>query len=300
MNKALLVDVGGTNMRYAIASKDSDDISDINKLPFDPNDFEIHLEQLIKENDIEILVLSAAGPKINNSISMTNRNFTFDANDIKNKFSLKECFLLNDWEAIAYSYDFVSDSIEYIKEGVQFNKNVLFFGPGTGLGAALSLDNKTVISTEIGNTTNSSLSLQKNYNIENANHFTLEDFVSGSAISNIYKIKTNIQMSSEEVYEKFRENDDIAVEVVNGFIKSLAQTLSDMALTYLPGNGILLAGSLIRTIYPNINKGQFIEIFTANKSDIHKNMLEMISIGVITKQRTPLYGNFHFYKELDL
>ena len=167
MNKALLVDVGGTNMRYAIASKDSDDISNINKLPFNSNDFEIHLEQLIKENDTEILVLSAAGPKINNSISMTNRNFTFDANDIKNKFSLKECFLLNDWEAIAYSYDFVSDSIEYIKEGVQFNKNVLFFGPGTGLGAALSLDNKTVISTEIGNTTNSSLSLQKNYNIEN-------------------------------------------------------------------------------------------------------------------------------------
>ena len=96
MNKALLVDVGGTNMRYAIASKDSDDISNINKLPFNSNDFEIHLEQLIKENDTEILVLSAAGPKINNSISMTNRNFTFDANDIKNKFSLKECFLLND------------------------------------------------------------------------------------------------------------------------------------------------------------------------------------------------------------
>ena len=83
MNKTLLVDVGGTNLRYAIASKDSDDITDINKLPFDANDFEIHLEKLINDNDIEILVLSAAGPKINNSISMTNRNFTFDANDIK-------------------------------------------------------------------------------------------------------------------------------------------------------------------------------------------------------------------------
>ena len=139
MNKALLVDVGGTNMRYAIASKDSDSISDINKLPFDSNDFEMQLEQLINENHIEILVLSAAGPKINNSISMTNRNFIFNANDIKKKFSLKECFLLNDWEAIAYSYDFVSDSIEFIKEGSQFNKNTLFFGPGTGLGAALSL-----------------------------------------------------------------------------------------------------------------------------------------------------------------
>ncbi len=300
MNKALLIDVGGTNMRYAIASKDTDGLSDINKLPFDSNNFEIQLEQLINHNHIEILVLSAAGPKINKNISMTNRNYIFDANDIKNKFSLKECFLLNDWEAIAYSYDYVSDSIEFIKDGAKFNKNTLFVGPGTGLGASLSLNNKIVLPTEIGNTINSRLSLQKNYNIENTTYFTLEDFVSGSAISNIYKIKTNNQMSSEEVYEKFTKNDDIAVEVVNGFIKSLAQTLSDMALAYLPGNGILLAGSLIRTIYPNINKEHFTEIFTANKSDIHKNILDMISIGVITKRRTPLYGNLHFYKKLDL
>ena len=122
MNKALLVDIGGTNMRYAIASKDSDNISDINKLPFDSNDFEINLQQLIKENTIDVLVLSAAGPKINNTISMTNRNFIFNANDIKDKFSLRECFLLNDWEAIAYSYDYVSDSIDFIKEGSQLIK----------------------------------------------------------------------------------------------------------------------------------------------------------------------------------
>ena len=300
MNKALLVDIGGTNMRYAIASKDSDNISDINKLPFDSNDFEINLQQLIKENNIDVLVLSAAGPKINNTISMTNRNFIFNANDIKDKFSLRECFLLNDWEAIAYSYDYVSDSIDFIKEGSQFNKNTLFVGPGTGLGAALSINNEIVLPTEIGNTTNSSLSLQKNFNIENSDYLTLENYISGSAISAVYKIKTNIYMSSEEIYKKFTENDDIAIEVINGFIKSLAQALSDMALTYLPGNGILLAGSLIRTIYPNIDKEYFKELFIANKNDVHKNMLEMISIGVINKQRTPLYGNFHFYKKLDV
>ena len=31
MNKGLLVDIGGTNMRYAIASNDQEDISKINK-----------------------------------------------------------------------------------------------------------------------------------------------------------------------------------------------------------------------------------------------------------------------------
>ena len=35
MNKGLLVDIGGTNMRYAIASNDQEDISKINKTEFD-------------------------------------------------------------------------------------------------------------------------------------------------------------------------------------------------------------------------------------------------------------------------
>ena len=44
MNKGLLVDIGGTNMRYAIASNDQEDISKINKTEFDTLDFETFLK----------------------------------------------------------------------------------------------------------------------------------------------------------------------------------------------------------------------------------------------------------------
>ena len=47
MNKGLLVDIGGTNMRYAIASNDQEDISKINKTEFDTLDFETFLRKLI-------------------------------------------------------------------------------------------------------------------------------------------------------------------------------------------------------------------------------------------------------------
>ena len=93
-------------------------------------------------------------------------------------------------------------------------------------------------------------------------------------------------------------NDADAVFVINGFLKSLAETLSDLSLTYSSGNGILLAGSLIRSLYPYIDKKAFIENFMANKYQSHKKMLELVSIGVITKERTPLYGNLGFYKNL--
>ena len=94
------------------------------------------------------------------------------------------------------------------------------------------------------------------------------------------------------------EKDNDAEEIINGFIKCLAQTLSDLSLTFIPGNGILLAGSLMRSLYPHIISDEFKDSFLGTKKGIHKDMLEMISIGVITKEKTPLYGNLGFYKKL--
>ena len=270
-NKLLLIDIGGTNIRHAISSSDSDDITNINKTAFnDMDDFEEKLKNLIYENNVDVLIASVAGPKVNNSISMTNRNYVFNSTKILNKFNLKECHLLNDWESIAHSYDYVKDSIEIIKEGETFNEIILYLGPGTGLGAAISINNKAVFATEIGNTTNSTEYLMKNYNIENDNLLTLENVISGSAISSIYKLKTNISISSEEILEKFLQKEPIAIEVINGFIKSLAQLLSDLALTFNTGKGILLAGSLIRSIYTIINKDDFYKSFINNKK-VYKN-----------------------------
>ena len=174
-------------MRHAITSSDSHDITNICKTAFtDMGEFEEKLKDLIDKHSIDILIASVAGPKVNNSISMTNRNYEFDADEISEKFNLKDCYLLNDWEAIAHSYDYIKDSIEQIKEGASFNKNTLYLGPGTGLGAAISIDNKTVLSTEIGNTTNSTKYLMENFNIESEDPITLEDVISGTAISVSY------------------------------------------------------------------------------------------------------------------
>ena len=62
MNKGLLVDIGGTNMRYAIASNDQENISKINKTEFDTLDFETFLRKLVVDNGIDTLIISIAGP----------------------------------------------------------------------------------------------------------------------------------------------------------------------------------------------------------------------------------------------
>ena len=298
MSKILLVDVGGTNIRYAVYDSESPDINDVHKTKFETKVFEEILKKIIDVNNVDQLVISAAGPKIDNTISMTNKNFVLNSDELRKKFNLKKCYLLNDWEAIAYSYDYVFDKIKFIKNGKKFNNQILFLGPGTGLGAALLIDNKIVVSTEIGNTGNTTQFLRTNFNFEIPENITLEEIISGTGISNLYKFKTGMTLSAEEILSKYLEDDQESIDVINGFIKCLAQTLSDLSLTFLPGNGILLAGSLMRSLYQFIDTKEFKENFVGVKKGVHKEILDMISVGIITKERTPLYGNLSFYRRL--
>jgi len=298
MDKLLLIDIGGTHIRHAVASANSNEITNINKDLFSTSNFENIVQDLIQRNNIDILIISAAGPKIKNTISMTNRNYVFDSAELKDKFNLKECYLLNDWEAIAHSYDYVSENIKTIKDGRPFNNNTLFLGPGTGLGAAIAVGNEVVIPTEIGNTNNSIKALKSHFNFTIDDELTLENIISGTGISYLYKQKTGTEISAEDIFKKFLAKDNDAEEIVNGFVKCLAQTLSDLSLIFIPGNGILLAGSLMRSLYPYMISDEFKNDFLGTKKGIHKDILDMVSIGVITKEKTPLYGNLGFYKKL--
>ena len=285
-------------MRHAIASSYSNEITEINKELFSTKNFDDILQDLLQRNNINVLIISAAGPKIGNKISMTNRNYVFDSVKLKEKFNLKECYLLNDWEAIAHSYEYVSENIKIIKDGQSFNNNTLFLGPGTGLGAALAIGNEVVIPTEIGNTNNTIELFNSNFTFNLEKELTLENIISGTGISYLYKQKTGSELAAEDIFKKFLDKDNDAEEIINGFIKCLAQTLSDLSLTFIPGNGILLAGSLMRSLYPHMISDVFKDNYLGTKNGIHRDILEMVSIGVITKEKTPLYGNLGFYKKL--
>ena len=285
-------------MRHAIASANSNEITEINKESFSTKNFDNTLQDLLQRNNINVLIISAAGPKIGNKISMTNRNYVFDSVKLKEKFNLKECYLLNDWEAIAHSYEYVCENIKIIKDGQSFNNNTLFLGPGTGLGAALAIGNEVVIPTEIGNTNNTIKSFNSNFTFNLEKELTLENIISGTGISYLYKQKTGSELAAEDIFKKFLDKDNDAEEIINGFIKCLAQTLSDLSLTFIPGNGILLAGSLMRSLYPHMISDVFKDNYLGTKNGIHRDILEMVSIGVITKEKTPLYGNLGFYKKL--
>jgi glucokinase len=301
MNKILLLDLGGTNLRYALSKEGSAEAMDTKKIALDTIlNFDDFIEDLVKKFNINSMIISAAGPKVNGVISMTNRDLVIDEQALKVKFNLHVCVLLNDWESIGYSLSNIQDvEIELIKKGNPFNSNTFFIGPGTGLGAALKVQDGKVIPTEIGNTTGLTKSLLNNYLIDESpsKFITLEDVVSGSAISSIYEYKTGNSITSEGVVKLLKEGDKDAESVINGFTKSLAEVISDMALTFISGNGIYIAGSLMRTIVEFMDKDLFIEHFIGSKKGIHLELLEKMPIGMINREHACLQGNLNFYNQ---
>ena len=295
----LLVDIGGTNIRYAYSNIGASDFVSENKAELDSlTNFDNLMSKLLAESNVKNIVFSVAGPKVNNSIKMTNRNFEIDAEAIKQRFNLESCHLLNDWESIGYSMKtFSENDFDNFKEGEPFNDTFLVIGPGTGLGASV-ISGNNVIATEIGNTNLGLSSLKSLLNINSDEFNVLEDIISGTGISRMFETKTGNKVKSEEVFSLSLNGDKNAKEVIDIFTIAFARTLSDLSLTFSSGGGIILAGSLSRSFLSIANKDLFNKHFLDGKSDIHKEILNKIDIKVINKGYTCLYGSLNYVNNI--
>ena len=295
----LLVDIGGTNIRYAYSNIGASDFVSENKAELDSlTNFDNLMSKLLAESNVKNIVFSVAGPKVNNSIKMTNRNFEIDAEAIKQRFNLESCYLLNDWESIGYSMKtFSENDFDNFKEGEPFNNTFLVVGPGTGLGASV-ISGNNVIATEIGNTNLGLSALKSLLNINSDEFNVLEDIISGTGISRMYETKTGNKVKSEEIFSLSLNGDNNAKEVIDIFTIAFARTLSDLSLTFSSGGGIILAGSLSRSFLSIANKDLFNKHFLDGKSDIHKEILNKIDIKVINKGYTCLFGSLNYVNNI--
>ena len=200
MKNALLIDLGGTNIRHAFFLENT--LSYISKKKISDEDFIPYLSELLKEKkeDIDYLVVAAAGPNNKKSIKLTNRKLIIEAAELETRLNLKKCLLLNDWEAVAHALNQLHPkSFLTIKEGSPSNKNTLLIGPGTGLGVTLIIDDQ-VIPTEYGNVLSPTTRMLDNFKLNDSKKFSsLESILSGPGIEMLYEEKFQKKLSSEAV-----------------------------------------------------------------------------------------------------
>ncbi len=298
--ETLLIDLGGTNLRAGAGDTCSMTISDIQKIKVDSNkDIFDALNEISSKNNYEEIVISAAGPVSENKISMTNRELEISAADLEKELNIKECHLLNDWESIGYSLPLMTkNDFNVIKSGNMDNSQTcLAIGPGTGLGFSVlrHVGNVPyVYPTELGNARSYNDHLSNLFEISNSKNFiVLEDYLSGTGIKKIYAEKSGKNLTTEEIVSLYLE-DDLATFVLNNFVVALNNILQDLALTFNARGGIFFAGSLMRTISEMNSINYIKEEFNKHSSEAHSNILKNISINLINKEHTPLYGNLNY------
>lgn len=304
MDKILLIDLGGTYIRFVVLSTESNEIDSVNKKKLQSTeDFETVLKEVLAENKNQInnLVLSIAGPKLYGSIEMTNRTLSIDAENLKQKFNLQNCLILNDWEAIAHSYQSLNNNnfVNLVNLETNFyNNNLLFFGPGTGLGVSLLINSKYSQSTEIGNISLGVNELIGDELFSSGQFSKIEDTISGPGISKIYELKKNQKISSEDIFKLAENGEDIAIEIIEDLINRIAILLSQLTLTYLPGKGIFLAGSMMRSLIKFIDKKKFKKQYLANIESPQLEILKVTQINVVTKENLALYGCLNYFNSI--
>ena len=298
--ETLLIDLGGTNLRAGAGDTSSMTISDIQKIKVHTNkDIFDALNEINSKNNYEEIILSAAGPVSENKISMTNRELEISATDLEKELNVKECHLLNDWESIGYSLPLMTkNDFNVIKSGNMDNSQTcLAIGPGTGLGFSVlrHVGNVPyVYPTELGNTRSYNDHLSNLFKIGNSKNFiVLENYLSGTGIKKIYAEKSGKNLTTEEIVSLYLE-DDLATFILNNFVVALNNILQDLALTFNARGGIFFAGSLMRTISEMNTINYIKEEFNKHSSEAHSNILKNISINLINKEHTPLYGNLNY------
>ena len=80
----LLLDLGGTNLRVGYGNKDQKSVLKISKQKIHSNE-ELHkiIQEIVEGSNTSEIVMSVAGPKRDNKITMTNRNLVLDEIELK-------------------------------------------------------------------------------------------------------------------------------------------------------------------------------------------------------------------------
>ena len=296
MKNALLIDLGGTNVRHAFFINNA--LSKISKEKISDKEFIPFITKLLNgaESKIEYLVIAAAGPNNQGFINLTNRNLLINSSELEAALNLKKCLLLNDWEAVAFSLsEMEKKSFLSIKDNVPSNKNTLLIGPGTGLGVTLIIDDQ-IIPTEFGNVLSATKSMMESFGIERSEKFlSLENILSGPGIEMLYEEKFGKKLSSEKIITLALEKNEDALFIINNFLKTLISIIDDLVLSFTCKR-VILGGAILNSLKSILTSEKILNFFSSRINPKYSQLIEEVQVDLLIEDEPGIYGCLAFLK----
>ncbi|MBT8149150.1 MAG: glucokinase [Gammaproteobacteria bacterium] len=278
----LVGDLGGTNVRFGLCEKNSTRVEHIER--FTLRDYEgldhvikVYLRDKLAGND-QVLAgccLAIAGPIIDHSVKMTNSDWEFSADSLRQWLAIEQVALINDFEAIALSVPHLEehDFAQIGSVASPADGPITVFGPGTGLGAALLVPNGLggyiVVPTEGGHAGLSARSSKElevfAYWRDKGCRINREFFVCGAGIERIYEAVC-VEAGSQD-YKKHtvaniqqlgckRENK-LCEQAMEMFCAFLGSAAGDQVLCTGSTGGVVLAGGILPKFVDFLNQSNF-------------------------------------------
>jgi glucokinase len=275
---ALVGDIGGTNSRFGLVEPGRYAVRDIEVLK--NNNFhslEEAIAAYLKPRGITALAAAAidvAGPVEDEVVSLTNRDWSFTRESLRQAARAERMHLLNDFEALALSLPYLEgDDVVQIGGHTPETPHVkIVLGPGTGLGMAtlapLPKGGWMALPGEVGHITLPVVT-QEEFDwrakmSKPETPFESEDAITGGGLLLMYRTiaEKPVQTTPEAVLQAaLAGTDAAAVKTLDQFIVWLARIAGDAAMTMQARGGVYLAGGIAPSIVGKLQTGPFRRIF---------------------------------------
>ena len=278
MTLAILADIGGTNTRVALADGRMVRADSIRRFPNADykargRDIAHILRDYLTETAAKVggVCVAAAGPVQDGVATLTNLDWTMDADKLRAATGATRVAILNDLQAQGHALGHIAaDKLRPVIAGPQKDgAAMLVVGLGTGVNAAPvhgAGAMRIVPPSECGHVNmpvRSDEDLRLMRFVEalltsrgETPHCGVEEVLSGRGLANLHAFAASQAgqpdtLSSSEVLAALDRGDAVATQAARAYTRILAQTLADLALIHLPYGGIYLIGGMSRAMTPH-------------------------------------------------
>lgn len=278
-NLNIVVDIGGTNTRVGLC--DGIELVEGSIRRYRNVDFsgvESILRDYLSQNPGQpmAICIDMAGPVRDGLGTLTNLNWTVDAEEIKQGFGALVVELLNDLQAQGHAIPYLrEDSLSLVLPGqdAEAGTTQLVINVGTGLNAALVLNagGQTLVpAAEAGHITLQAINEEerrlRDWIVLRHASPGVEDILSGRGLERLYEWVCQDEgrettLSASEIMSMFEKGEPSAHRTVALFVRFFGRYAGDLALITLPTAGIYLVGGVIRHLGPHLLRMGFAESF---------------------------------------
>jgi glucokinase len=281
----LVGDVGGTNVRLAVAcvnDKGFVDLSHVSRLPvatFPSLNDAIDAWKAGGQKLPETAVFALAGPTGADEVKFTNSNWVVSASGTQHRFGFKSVTLVNDFAAQARAVPANRpEEFETLIDGLAVaGAPIVVLGPGTGLGMAILMPDGNdwqVISTEAGHQAYAPCSPRERQILDHVAkklpYVSYENLVSGLGLDRLYHTicaldgkPARLKGGDEIGPSAIAGDDQSAVEAVEIMMLSLATFAGNAILSSGAKGGCVIAGGVAEALAPFMRTQAFKDRLTA-------------------------------------